>query len=121
MPADEPRRPRVARVEPPDPRQRDSLAEDEASAFAEDELEKRAKRGAHERRERFRDHIAKAAGFVFWVFVLMGVAAIGIWFWHLLAPETWHFLTSTQISKIEIVVFSAVLASAIPALARKYI
>jgi hypothetical protein len=84
----------------PDIVESDNKSVKEAKALAQGSLEEEAKRNEHSRTERFRDHVAKAILIVFWIVFVALVLAGMLWFWHLIMPESKHFLSSYQTDKI---------------------
>lgn len=99
----------------------DESANREAAAFGQGNLEEEARRNEHNRRERLRFHIGWAAVWLFWMAVI-GVGGMAlVWFYHLIAPMAWHWLSVEQVSKIQGMLFSGVVASVIPVYAKKYI
>lgn len=90
----------------------DSLALNESQALANDEdLEEIARRADHSRRESFKNHFHRALIILFWTFFLGLMTAGGLWAFHLLTPEKWHFLNDAQLSEIKSTFFTGVLSS----------
>jgi hypothetical protein len=124
VPASGPDDGRIPPFDPP-PATGDARAEAEYSAIAtgsyQAELQERADRGDHDRRERLRDVLS-------WIVVRLAVvgaflllALLISWTWHLLAPGGWHYLTDAQITRIETVLFSSFVGGVISTYARRYL
>ena len=65
----------------------------------------------HERDEKFRDAANKA---LIWAFraITAGITVMGtIWFYHLLTPANWQWLTATQLGKIQSLLTGGVVTS----------
>jgi hypothetical protein len=91
----------------------------EAKALSTGDLEKKASQNEHSRTERFRDHVARAIICLFWV-VFAGVILAGsIWFFHLITPDKWHFLTPVQTDKIGNQLFGGIVSAFISGYAKK--
>jgi cell division septal protein FtsQ len=93
----------------------------ESQALDLGNLEQEARRNAHERKEKFREHFSFAMQLIFWLAVFLIVAMGFSWAWHMIAPSSWSYLNETQIQKIETILFSGALAGLIPRFAEKYI
>lgn len=85
----------------------DNNASKEAESFENANLEEVARRNAHQRKEHFKAHFAKAALIVFWIIVVSFLTIALIWVYHLITPEEWHFLTTLQIDKLQTILMSA--------------
>lgn len=86
--------------EPQDQYSKES-AEQEARSLGLGTLEVDAKKSAHQRSEKFKHHVSNATIFVFWGVVLIASAVALCWVFHLVTPQSWHFLTESQLSRIE--------------------
>ena len=65
----------------------------------------------HFRNEVFRDHFEKVAICALWLISGLFAAVAAIWFWHLLLPERWHWLSPEGVSKIQNIVTGGILTS----------
>lgn len=97
------------------------LATKESISLNEGDLEKEAKRSEHKRRENFREQINKAAKIIFWIGVLGIIVLIFTEIWHLVTPTCWHYLEKDQLSKIETILFSGMIAAMVSEYTKKYI
>lgn len=92
----------------------DDIATKEASALAAGvDLEEDGAQQEHRRHQTFRNHINKATIGLFWVIALSLLVGIVAYSWHMVSPEAWHFLTDKQLDKLQTVLGSAVLSSAL--------
>ncbi|MCG5526890.1 MULTISPECIES: hypothetical protein [Halorhodospira] len=88
----------------------DPLSRREAEAFQNEDYEDIVLQGETARGERFRE-VAN------WI-AIIGATLIGsalilsalVWFWHLLAPPCLHYLEEGQVTQIQTVLFSGLLA-----------
>lgn len=86
------------------------LAERESVAYAAGTLEDIEKQNQHARREEFRKHFGYAVIFLLWFsFTVVLIAGIN-WSYHLLAPESWHFLAPSQVDRIQNILFGSVIS-----------
>ncbi len=107
--------PSIASPEP------DALASGEAILYDQGTLEKEAHKNEHNRRENFRRHVGYIAVAFCWMLVI-GVTGLAItWFWHLITPESLHYLAEDKIDKIQGILFSALAARLVPDYAKKYL
>ncbi|CAM2331460.1 Transmembrane protein [Ralstonia mannitolilytica] len=92
----------------------DRIATQEATSLAAGvDLEKDGKAQEHRRHQTFRNHINRATIWIFWVIALSLLIGIIIFSYHLLTPDSWHFLAEKQIEKLQTLLPSAVLSSAL--------
>lgn len=91
--------PRMTDVLPADGASDDS-ARREASALASGGLEAEAAKREHGRTERFRDHVAIAILFLFWLGFAILVASAVLWCVNFILPESRAFLTQNQADRI---------------------
>ena len=92
-------------------RRGESSGEKEAAAVAAGTLEEESKRLEHRRSERLRDYIHGAMlGVVLVIGVLIGIAIVVV-AWHHLVPESWCWLSGTQLGVLETFLFSGALVS----------
>jgi len=112
----------VRQIPPPPPEgTSESLAEEESQAFAQgDYLDRERKRREHNRRESLRDHLAK--GFVYLVWLAVGLVAVGsaIWLYHVVMPPGWCWLTETQYAKLESILQTVMFGALIGAVFSEY-
>ena len=91
---------------------KDELATDEAKAIGDRSLQKDADSQEHGRHQKFRNHINHATLIIFWSVVVCLVVSIFIFSYHMLTPETWHFLSQSQVDTLKTVLSGAILSSA---------
>lgn len=77
----------------------------------EEELRRQAVRSDHRRNENFRDHFEKIAIASLWGIALILTLVVVAWFWHLLAPGEWGWLSVDQLSKLQNIVTGGSLTS----------
>lgn len=73
-------------------------------------LEQEAVESEHGRAERFKNHFEIITMLAMWG--ISGIAAIfGLtWFWHLITPDNWHWLSADQVEKIQNIFAGVILA-----------
>lgn len=99
----------------------DQLAEQEAKAIANDELEQKARTADHGRSERLKDHLIKAAIGVFWLTVALAITALVILGWHVLMPDKWCWLSSESVGQLKALLSGVVLSGGAQSYAKKYL
>jgi hypothetical protein len=98
----------------------DELAKQEAVKFgAKDDLEEEGKKKEHLRTQIFKDHIHYAVLGLFWLIVIGLAAGISVYAFHMLTPDSDHFLTEKALDKLQTVLASAVLSSALTGYAKQ--
>lgn len=90
----------------------DALARREAIAIETGSLEADAKQKEHGRHQKFRDHINIATLVVFWTVMSCLVVSIIIFTFHMISPDSWHFLSEAQIGTLKTLLGGAILSSA---------
>lgn len=91
-----------------------SIARAEALRMAAGEdLASDGKVQEHRRHQTFRNHVNKAAIGIFWGLAISLYVGIAAFSWHLVAPEALHFLSENQLEKLQTVLGSAILSSAL--------
>lgn len=100
-------------VSPP-PLQHDEVAQQEALSYAENSLDKEAKKNQHYRREKLRNHMGWAAIVFFWVLAIAVIMIGGCYLYHLLTPLKYHFLDESQVKTIQAMLFSGILVKVWP-------
>ncbi|WP_152547290.1 hypothetical protein [Delftia sp. RIT313] len=78
-----------------------------------DDLEKDGKTREHNRYQSFRDHANVAAIMVFWTVVLMLLWGVVVYAAHMLMPNLVNFLSEKQLSRLESLLGTALLSSAL--------
>lgn len=74
------------------------------------DLEKEAKESEHGRTERFKDQFETITMLAMWG-ISIATAIFGFtWFWHLMTPESWHWLLPEQVEKIQNIFAGVILA-----------
>ena len=92
----------------------DQIANREASSLAAGlDLEQDGQEREHARHQKFRDNINKATLWIFWMIAISLLLGVATYAWHLMTPETWHYLTEKQLDKLQTLLGSAVLSSAL--------
>lgn len=81
------------------------MSSQEASGFAEGNLDKKAAETKHGRDERFRDHLSNARIGVFWLLVVAFMGMLVVLLIHWVTP--WCFLTQTQLDTIKTIIGTA--------------
>ncbi len=102
--------------------QQDELAQAEAIKFGKgDDLELDGQRQEHGRHQRFRNHANAAMLGLFWLMVALVGIGVLVFTWHLLTPDGWHWLEAPSLEKLQTLLASAVLSSAITGYVNKRI
>jgi hypothetical protein len=92
----------------------DDLAQQEALKLgAGENIETDGKRQEHRRHQTFRNQVNIATIGLFWIFVVCIAAGVLVFTWHLIAPICWHFLNDEALGKIQTLLGSALLSSAL--------
>jgi hypothetical protein len=91
----------------------DSLANQEAVAIGSGKLKADAESKEHDRHQKFRDNINLATLRVFWSVVWCLIASIFIFTYHLITPDSWHFLSPDQLGTLKTLLGGAILSSAL--------
>lgn len=99
----------------------DEKALKEAGGFEAESLEVIGNRNHFHRRERFQDCLILGALIAFWLIVAGSVVLGLVWFYHLLAPESWHYLSERQQEKIHAMLFSGLMSAAVTGSAKRYL
>ncbi len=69
--------------------------------LTEEEIASAAANSEHNRTEKFRDHFEHIAICGLWLVAALVLAAALAWFWHLITPESWHWLTADAVGKLQ--------------------
>lgn len=98
----------------------DKRASAEAVAFgAGSDLQKEKAIKEDVRFQAFRNHLNTGLIGILWiVIVLLGIGILAF-AWHILTPTCWHFLEDKALSKLETILATALLSSALSAYASK--
>ena len=59
------------------------------------------------------------AKFAIWVFGLAMIAAVLVWFWHLVGFQIWRWLTADEIEQLQVIISSAAVSALATAAARR--
>lgn len=105
----------------PDPQSSSSDANAETEAVkigAGDNLEEDGKKREHGRNQKFRDNVNQAVLIIFWFIVTAICLGIFVFAWHLLTPPSVHFLDDKAIDKLQGLLGTAVLSSALTGYAK---
>jgi len=81
------------------------MSSQEATGFAEGNLDKKAAETKHGRDERFRDHLSNARIGVFWLLVVAFMGMLVVLLIHWVTP--WCFLNQTQLDTIKTIIGTA--------------
>ncbi|WP_093385406.1 hypothetical protein [Rugamonas rubra] len=90
----------------------DALASKEAIAISNGSLQADADKQEHNRHQTFRNHINRATLIVFWSVMACLIVSIFIFTFHMITPESWHFLNDDQIGTLKTLLGGAILSSA---------
>lgn len=105
----------------PPPQNAGGLGAQEAAAFAANKnLEEDGKHRDHARFQKFRDHVNLASLILFWTICASVFGGILTFTWHMLAPESCHYLIPDQLEKLKTILGAAVLSSALTGYANKH-
>lgn len=105
----------------PPPQSAGGLGAKEAAAFAANKnLEEDGKHRDHARFQKFRDHVNLASLILFWTVCASVFGGILTFTWHMLAPESWYYLSPDQLEKLKTILGAAVLSSALTGYANKH-
>lgn len=92
----------------------DEIAKTEAQRLASGSaLKDEGERREHSRHQAFRDHVNRATLFLFWLLVVAVAIGIACFAFHLVFPESWHYLSEKQLDKLQSMLGAAVLSSAL--------
>lgn len=86
----------------------DALAQREAVALDAGQDLKEASRHS-----RFRDHVNAATIGLFWAVAVSLLVGISTFTWHMVAPESWHYLSNDQLGNLKTVLTTALFSSAL--------
>lgn len=84
-----------------------------ASGKSKEELEREAAELEHGRRQKFKNHFEIIAISGMYVFALTLVAIGLTWLYHLLAPDSWHWLKPDGVSKVQNIFTGGILAGVV--------
>lgn len=76
-----------------------------------DEIAVIAAQNEHDRTENFRNHFERIAVCALWVFAAAMLVVGLTWFYHIITPETWHWLSPEGVAKIQNIVTGGILAA----------
>jgi hypothetical protein len=97
----------------------DARANSEAVKLAAgDDLEVDGKKREHTRHQKFRDHANRAILILFWLVVSAIAIGLVTYTFHLVTPEWLHYLNPTQLEKLQTILVSALLSSALTGYAK---
>ncbi|MBT9319325.1 hypothetical protein [Actinobacillus pleuropneumoniae] len=87
----------------------------------EEELKRSARKNNHSRDQTFKNHVNIVALIGLWG-VVVAVILCGVsYLYHMLSPESWHFLSPNQLEQIRTFVVTAVLSSSLTNYANRHI
>ena len=96
-----------------------SRAEQEKAGFvAQLNLERQS--NAHKRDEQLRALIAQGVRWIMGSIFAVSVAAIFVFAWHYLAPESWHWLPEKQLTALRTFLFSSAVAGVVSSYFQRY-
>jgi uncharacterized membrane protein len=94
----------------------------EANAFEAGDYESLKKRKDFKRTQSFHDRLHEILMFMVGFFALILTFAVTFWAWHMLTPESMHFLSVAQVDKIQTTFMSAAVSAILAVVAqRKYL
>ena len=125
----EPQASKISQVEVPPPAEfsgsEDKRAQAEEAAVASDESppswEEWARGQQTQRRENFRDTLSRIARGSAWIVAALLLATIGIWLFHMLAPQRWRWLADVEVRQIQTILFSGAVSAFATGVARNVI
>ncbi|HWZ47999.1 MAG TPA: hypothetical protein VNX00_07255 [Herbaspirillum sp.] len=79
------------------------------------DIEKDGKIQEHSRHQAFRNHLNKATIYLFWVVIGSLILGIFTYAWHMITPESMHYLTQPQFDKLQTVLVAAIVSSSLRA------
>jgi hypothetical protein len=95
---------------------KDEKARSEAiSMTSGSDIEKDGKIQEHSRHQAFRNHLNKATIYLFWVVIGSLILGIFTYAWHMITPESMHYLTQPQFDKLQTVLVAAIVSSSLRA------
>jgi hypothetical protein len=83
------------------------------------EIEEEAAKGEARRTERFRDHFEHIAIVALYALAALFGVLVFTWFFHLLAPENWQYLTDIQIGRLQNIVTGGVIGAVLTHIKRR--
>jgi hypothetical protein len=83
------------------------------------DLEADGKKREHERHQKFRNHANTAILILFWLVVLSIAAGLITFTWHLVTPPCMHYLDAAALEKLQTILASALLSSALTGYAKQ--
>jgi len=69
--------------------------------LSSDDIAIAAANSEHNRTENFRDHFERIAICGLWLLAGLILVAGLAWFWHLLTPERWHWLSMDAVARLQ--------------------
>lgn len=75
------------------------------------QIEKRALVNESHRNEKFRDHFERIAITSLWIAAFIMLSVVFTWFWHLLTPESWHWMKPDAVAKLQSFVTGGIIAT----------
>lgn len=99
----------------------DRKAYAESAGFAHKNLEEVAGRNEHTRRQRLLENMSWAAVIMFWLGVAIVAAAVVSVAWHYLLPESFAWLSTRQLEKLQAMLLSGTVFSLISGYAARYL
>jgi hypothetical protein len=101
------------------PKSQDASAENEAQRYADETLDRDARRKNHGREQSMRDHVHRGALLIFWLVIGCGSLGLVVLTIHMVTPSSWHFLPADTLSTLKGVVAGAIASSVFTDQARK--
>jgi len=99
----------------------DSLSEKEDASVNRAKLDDNAYEGEHKRREVIRKHLHWGMVGLLWLGMVSIAALLLTWVYHIVAPNSCHWLSVEQLNKAQNVLFSAILAAVVSDYAKKHL
>ncbi|WP_144426184.1 hypothetical protein [Methylobacterium sp. ARG-1] len=68
------------------------------------EIKRKSEERESDRAEKFGDNFETISIFALWFGFVTFLGLFGVWAYHLVTPESWHFLSNTALDKLQLVV-----------------
>lgn len=87
----------------------------------QDDLDQKAKKGKHTRHQHFQNSLNCIVILSLWAIFLAVLLCGATYLWHMLTPESKHFLETSQLEQIRTFVVTAILSSSLTNYANRHI
>lgn len=99
------------------PPQQDDIADDEYENWGNPKELLRIK---HKNSIRWHVAAGRIALVFMYAFAFMVLSVLSVWFWHLLAPDSWHWLSGDTLDKIQALIFNGSLGAIFSMIIQRY-